>query len=64
MTANRSRVFTETADLSADTLVYLTSERRDWLRGRYVNCTWDMPELQARKEDIVARDMLKVRMIY
>ncbi|KAF6222871.1 hypothetical protein HO133_000922 [Letharia lupina] len=57
-------VFTETPDISADTLVYLTSERRDWLRGRYINCTWDMLELEAKKDNIVAKDLLKVRLVY
>ncbi|CAJ2508039.1 Uu.00g092250.m01.CDS01 [Anthostomella pinea] len=38
-------VFTETVELCADSLVYLTDEKREWLSGRYINCTWDLPEL-------------------
>lgn len=53
-------VFTETADLSADSLVYLTKERREWLNGRYINCTWDLPELTEKKQEIVDGDLLKV----
>jgi NAD(P)-dependent dehydrogenase (short-subunit alcohol dehydrogenase family) len=56
-------VFTETAELSADTIVYLVREKRDWLAGRYVNCTWDMPDLMAQKDEIVKGDKLKVRLV-
>ena len=56
-------VFVETPQLSADTLVYLTKEKREWLAGRYVNCTWDMPQLMAMEGDIVEGDKLKVRLV-
>lgn len=56
-------VFTETTEICGDTLVYLTREKRDWLAGRYVNCTWDMPELMMKKEEIVKGDQLKVRLV-
>lgn len=56
-------MFVETPELSADSLVYLTSERRDWLAGRYINVTWDLPELMEKKEDIVKGDKLKVRLV-
>lgn len=56
-------VFTETPQLSGDTVVFLTSEKRDWLSGRYVNCTWDMVEFVAKKNEIVKGDKLKVRMV-
>lgn len=57
-------VFTETPEISADTIVYLSSERRDWLGGRYINVTWDMPELMAMEDDAVREDKLKTRFIY
>jgi hypothetical protein len=56
-------VFTETAELSADTIVYLVGEKRDWLAGRCINCTWDMPELMAQKDEVVKGDKLKVRLV-
>ena len=56
-------MFTETPEISADTSVYLTSEKRDWLGGRYINVTWDMPELMAKKNQIVKEDKLKVRLV-
>lgn len=49
--------------MAGDTIVYLTQEKQDWLAGRYVSCTWDMPEFFAKKEEIVKGDKLKVRMV-
>lgn len=56
-------VITESPEISADSLVYLTSKRREWLGGRYVNVTWDMPELMEKESEIVAGDKLKVRLV-
>lgn len=56
-------VFVDTPALCGDTLVYLTSERREWLGGRYVNVTWDMPQLMAKEKELVEGDKLKVRMV-
>jgi hypothetical protein len=44
-------------------LVYLASERRPWLAGRYINLTWDLPELMTKEEEIVKGDKLKVRLV-
>ena len=60
-------VFTETPELCADSLVYLSSvakERRQWLSGRYVNVTWDVPELLSPEMErrIVEGDLLKVKL--
>ena len=55
-------VFTETLDLPADTVVWLTAEKRDWLGGRYVNVTWDMEELEGRREEVLGGDRLKVKL--
>lgn len=56
-------VFVDTPQISADTIVYLAAEKRQWLSGRYINCTWDMPELLAQEEEIVKGDKLKVRIV-
>ena len=53
-------MFTNKPELAADTIVFLTSEKRTWLAGRYISCTWDMPEFLAKKEAIVAGDKLKL----
>lgn len=55
-------VFTETPELPADTIVWLTAEKREWLGGRYVNVTWDMGELEEKKEAIVGGNKLKVKL--
>ncbi|KAL8959611.1 MAG: hypothetical protein Q9183_005603, partial [Haloplaca sp. 2 TL-2023] len=55
-------VFVETPELPADTIVYLVNKKRSWLAGRYINCTWDMPQIMAMKEDIVRGDKLKVKL--
>lgn len=57
-------MFVETPELSADSIVYLTSEKREWLGGRYVNVTWDLPELERKREEIVKSDKLKVKFDY
>lgn len=54
--------FTDSLALASDTIVWLSAEKRSWLGGRYISCTWDVVELEARKGDIVERDLLKVRM--
>lgn len=43
-------------------MAFLTQERRNWLAGRYLSCTWDMEELLSREEEIVQGDKLKVRL--
>ncbi|KAL9075774.1 MAG: hypothetical protein Q9161_001526 [Pseudevernia consocians] len=52
-----------TPELGADTMVFLTQEKRDWLAGRYVSCAWDMPELLAKRDEIVKGDKLKLRLV-
>ncbi|TVY71570.1 Short chain dehydrogenase citE [Lachnellula suecica] len=43
----------DTAELGADTLAFLTAERRDWLAGRYISVNWDVSELFSREDEIV-----------
>jgi len=52
----------DTPQLSADSIVWLSAERRDWLQGRYVSVTWDMAELLEKRKKIEDEDLLKVRM--
>jgi NAD(P)-dependent dehydrogenase (short-subunit alcohol dehydrogenase family) len=49
-------------EIAGDTIAWLAAERREWLSGRYVSCPWNMEELVARREEIVAQDKLKLRM--
>lgn len=53
----------DTPELAADTIVFLASEKREWLRGRYISCTWDMPEFLEKQEEIVQGDKLKIKLV-
>jgi len=67
-------VFCDSVELCGDGLVYLCGQRmldgdgsRDagsWLSGRYVNMTWDMPELCSPEmvERVVKGDLLRVKL--
>ena len=55
-------ILTETPELAADTLVWLTRERKEWLQGRFVFGPGDMEELEAKKEEIVERDLMKLKL--
>ncbi|KAF5646714.1 short-chain type dehydrogenase [Fusarium tjaetaba] len=57
-----SKAFADKPELAGDSIVYLTSEKRDWLAGRYINVTRDLPKLIEKKEWIVQGDRLKVKL--
>lgn len=52
----------DTPNLGADTVVWLTAQRREWASGRFLNVKWDMPELEAVKDKIVEGDKLKMKL--
>ncbi|EXJ66804.1 uncharacterized protein A1O5_09999 [Cladophialophora psammophila CBS 110553] len=54
---------TQTAELSADTIVWLTRERREWLAGRFVFGPLDMEQLSTKKDEIVEKDLLKLKLV-
>ena len=49
----------ETPELVSNLIVYLTRAPQHWLSRRYVSVQWDLPELEAMKDEIVAKDLLK-----
>lgn len=51
-------------EIAGDTIVWLASQRLNWLGGRYVSCPWDMEELMERKEEVIRDNKLKMRMYY
>ncbi|MCJ1394378.1 hypothetical protein MMC18_007256 [Xylographa bjoerkii] len=55
-------ILVDTAEMGADTITFLTGEKRTWLAGRYISCNWDMEEFLKMEKDIVNRDLLKFRM--
>jgi NAD(P)-dependent dehydrogenase (short-subunit alcohol dehydrogenase family) len=52
----------DTVELAADTMVWLSRERRDWLSGRSITVNWDMEELENKKQEILEGNLLKFRM--
>ncbi|OAG00195.1 NAD-P-binding protein [Paraphaeosphaeria sporulosa] len=55
-------MLTDTEELAGDSIVWLTAERREWIKGRYVSCNWDMKEFLAKRAAIEDGDLLKVRL--
>lgn len=53
---------TDKPELPGDTIVYLSAEKREWLKGRYISCTWDMDELMSREEEIVNEGKLMIKL--
>lgn len=58
-----SSFLNDTVELPADAIVYLTQTKREWLAGRYIDLSWDMPELLSREREIVEGDKLKIRLV-
>lgn len=63
MPPERQSVLTDTLELAADTLVWLSRERRDWLSGRFVSVSWDMEKLEQKKQDVLEGNLLKFRVV-
>lgn len=57
-------IFVDNPRLCGDTISWLTEERRDWLAGRLISVNWDMLELNARREEIIRGDKLKLRFTF
>ncbi|CAK7238581.1 hypothetical protein SEUCBS140593_010833 [Sporothrix eucalyptigena] len=54
---------TDTGELVGDSIVYLTRAPQPWLSGRYVSVLWDLQELEARKEEVEGKDLLKNKFV-
>jgi hypothetical protein len=50
-------IFIETAELPADTIVWLTAKKREWLAGRYGDVRWDMLDLRVKREAMVGLEV-------
>ncbi|KAK7752548.1 hypothetical protein SLS62_005516 [Diatrype stigma] len=55
-------LFVDKPELAGDALVWLSKERREWLNGRFVSVNWDAGQLEAKRDEIVERDLLKFRL--
>ncbi|KAF2483865.1 NAD-P-binding protein [Neohortaea acidophila] len=63
MPTSRHDVLTQTVELAGDTIAWLTRERREWLAGRFVYGPGSMEELLAKKDEIVEKDLLKLKLV-
>ncbi|CAK7239623.1 MAG: hypothetical protein STHCBS139747_001054 [Sporothrix thermara] len=63
MPEDRLDILTDTPELAADTLVWLSRDRREWLSGRFATVGWDMEELEQKKDDILQRNLFKFRVL-
>lgn len=64
--SNNNKQKTELTDdetLCGGFLTWLTSEKRPWLSGRYLSATWDVNELELKKDEIVNENKLVMRMV-
>lgn len=48
--------------LAAGFVVWLSSGQADWAAGRYLSATWDVGELNARRDEILEKDLLVNRL--
>jgi NAD(P)-dependent dehydrogenase (short-subunit alcohol dehydrogenase family) len=62
VTEEVKKLLVDKPELAGHTVVWLARVRREWLSGRFVNCCWDMAELERRRDDLVNGDLLKFRM--
>lgn len=43
--------------------MWLSSQERGWLNGRYVSATWDVETLEVMRKEIEEGDKLKVKLV-
>lgn len=58
------KYLTDSPDLCGAFCVWLTKggEERKWLSGRLLSAKWDVGELEGRKEEVIEKDLLKMRL--
>jgi len=56
------KLLVDEPELPAHTFAWLCKEPRPWLNGRFISVSWDMEELEKKKEEIVEGDLLKFRL--
>ncbi|KAK5120683.1 hypothetical protein LTR85_006041 [Meristemomyces frigidus] len=58
--------FADSPDLCGSWCVWLTKDgsQKHWLSGRLVSASWDVDEVDAKKDEIVEKDLLKFKLVY
>ncbi|VDB83714.1 unnamed protein product [Peniophora sp. CBMAI 1063] len=52
----------DTAELPAATFLWLTARNAEFLSGRYIQATWDLNDVVAKKDEIVRDDLLVTKL--
>ncbi|KAK3113990.1 hypothetical protein LTR53_008127 [Teratosphaeriaceae sp. CCFEE 6253] len=60
---NLMRLMIDQPALPGATAVYLSTQRADFLMGRFVSSTWDMEQLEGVKERVLEEDLLRSRVV-
>ena len=60
----KTKDLTDSVDLCSAFIVWLTKDIKDkaWLNSRWLAVTWDVDQLEERKEEIVAKDLLRAKL--
>ncbi|KAF2436227.1 short chain dehydrogenase reductase [Tothia fuscella] len=56
------QLLVDTPQLAADSVIWLTGKRREFLKGIYVDSNWDLLELAKRGDEVVEKGLLKCRL--
>lgn len=59
----RHPVLKDDITLCGAVCVWFSKEHRPWASGRFINCKWDVDELEAQKDSITGEDKLKFHMV-
>lgn len=59
---DKQGMLTDTAELCADSVVWMTARTRSYLSGTYISVQWDMPQLDARADEIEKKQLLRVKL--
>lgn len=49
------------AALTGGLTVYLSHPHADFLSGRFISAHWDVDQIQARKDEIITQNLLKIQ---
>ena len=62
-TNRAAAVMKDSIDLCGAVCSWVSSERPQFMSGRYMAVHWDVDELKAKEKEIVESDKLKFRMV-
>ncbi len=62
MPENMHEYLVDAPDLAASFIVWLSSGKADWAKGRYLSANWDVDELSSARTDIESNDLFVNRL--